>query len=104
MDDIIEAAREGDLSEVQRLVGQDAGLLNARSEINRWTPLIVASVEGHVEVVRWLLDQNAAMHEGNVFGFTALFVASCNGHTAVVRLSWRGGPIQALPATVVSLL
>jgi ankyrin repeat protein len=53
------AARGGDLAEVERLVGQDPGLLdtpNAHSE----TPLMHASREGHVGVVRWLLDHGAA--------------------------------------------
>jgi uncharacterized protein len=50
------AAREGDQAEVERLVGEDPGLLNA-SDARGWTPLRLASAEGHVGVVRWLLDQ-----------------------------------------------
>jgi hypothetical protein len=56
------AARGGDLAEVQRLVRQDARLLNARDAFLR-TPLMEASYEGHMEVVRWLVDQGAALND-----------------------------------------
>jgi hypothetical protein len=36
------AARAGDRAEVQRLVGQDPGLLNAKDDLG-WTPLMSAS-------------------------------------------------------------
>jgi hypothetical protein len=83
--DISGAAEAGDLAEVQRLVGQDPRLLNARDHIER-TPLMRASAEGHVEVVRWLVDRGAALDERTRFGWTALGLASSRGLTPVVRL------------------
>jgi uncharacterized protein len=85
MADIWEAAREGDLAEVQRLVGHDPGLLNA-TDGGGMTPLICASDWGHVGVVRWLLDQGAAIDEWDDEGGTALGLACYNADTPVVRL------------------
>jgi uncharacterized protein len=80
------AAMEGDLAEVQRLVGEDARLLNAKDR-QAWTPLMLASREGHVGVVRWLVvERGAAVGEPSQNGYTALSMASLGGHTPVVRL------------------
>jgi ankyrin repeat protein len=67
MDDIWEAAGAGDLAEVQRLVGQDPGLLHS-GDANGRTPLMHASREGHVKLVQWLLDQGAAINEQDFSG------------------------------------
>jgi ankyrin repeat protein len=83
---IWDAAEAGDLSEVERLVGQDPSLLDARDD-NGWTPLLWASVAGHVGVVRCLLHHGAAVDERNIEGRrTALWAACGLGHTPVVRL------------------
>jgi uncharacterized protein len=79
------AAREGDLSEVQRLVGQDPGLLDARDDAGN-TPLLHASSEGHVGVVRWLLDEGAAINQQQDRMRTALWCACSDGHAPMVRL------------------
>jgi ankyrin repeat protein len=88
--DIWDAAEAGDLGEVQRLVGDDPGLLNAKDPLT-YTPLMHASREGHVGVVRWLVDQGAALDERHRDGYTALGLASSGGHTPVVRLLLEGG-------------
>jgi ankyrin repeat protein len=84
MDGIWGAASEGDLGEVEWLVGHDPSLLDARTRDGR-TPLIVASENGHIGVVRWLLDRGAAI-DGDDYGCTALYLASCAGYTPVVAL------------------
>jgi ankyrin repeat protein len=53
-------AEAGDLAEVQRLVGEDPGLLNARDN-RSLTPLMCAASKGRVGVVRWLLGKGAAL-------------------------------------------
>jgi ankyrin repeat protein len=83
--DIWDAAKAGELAEVERLVGQDPGLLDARNDYGQ-TPLIYASREGHFGVVRWLLDAGAAMDAQSYHGYTALTWACSGGHTPVVRL------------------
>jgi ankyrin repeat protein len=85
MDGIWLAAREGDLGEIERLVGEDPDQLDAGDGYG-WTPLMVAAAEGHVGVVRWLLDKGAAINERDRDGFTALWIAGCHGQSPVVRL------------------
>jgi uncharacterized protein len=85
MGDIWEAAKAGDLGEVERLVGHDPSLLDAKDGRGQ-TPLILSSEKGHVGVVRWLLDRGAALNERDDDGFTALYLASCYGRGPVVAL------------------
>jgi hypothetical protein len=75
MTHIWRAAHDGDLAEVERLVGLDPGLLDARYYDQGWTPLMFASREGHVGVARWLLDHGAAINERTDDGVTVLVLA-----------------------------
>jgi uncharacterized protein len=79
------AVQDGDVGETERLVGEDPGLLYARIS-DDWTPLMVASHYGHVEVVRCLLDKGAAINEVNGDRQTALYTACFKAKTSVVRL------------------
>jgi ankyrin repeat protein len=90
------AACDGDLAEVQRLVGQDPRLLDAKDGF-LCTPLIRAAGGGHVEVVRWLVDQGAALEEKSRDEWTAVYLASRDGHTAVVRLLLEKGADPTVP-------
>jgi ankyrin repeat protein len=91
MGDIWDAARAGDLSEITRLVGQDPGLLDAAQSPFGKTPLIYASVEGHVGVVRWMVDKGGAINKRDFAGWTALSFASSNSRLAVMRLLFEKG-------------
>jgi uncharacterized protein len=86
MVDIWHAARFGHLAEVQRLVGHDPGLLNARREGRGSTPLMLACHGGRVGVVRWLVDQGVAINEQDDGGVNALEEACRDGGPPVVRL------------------
>ena len=52
---------------------------------NGVTPLFVASHEGHVEVIRVLIDAGALINQAMNNGVTPIWVASHNGHMAIVR-------------------
>jgi ankyrin repeat protein len=84
MGDIWKAAREGDVAEVERILELNPRLLNAKSGIGM-TPLVWASVEGQVGVVRCLLDKGAAINDRSS-GATALWYACDSNHARVVRL------------------
>jgi hypothetical protein len=90
MVNIWRAAGAGDVGEVERLVGQDPGLLNAGDRLS-WTPLMWASREGHVGVVRCLAGKGAAVNERAEFGRTALWLACFHGSLAMVRLLVENG-------------
>ena len=50
--------------------------------------MYIASQEGHLEVVKTLLDSgaDAALHSENLGGMTPLQVATTAGHTEIVAL------------------
>ena len=50
-----------------------------------WTPLIAASQNGHLAVVRYLVEQGADMEKTNRDDWTPLMIASYCGHLEVMR-------------------
>jgi ankyrin repeat protein len=99
MDGIWLPAATGDLAEVERLVAQDPGLLDAKTTSSGWTALIFASQAGHVGVVRWLLDHGAAINDQAKYGETALWHACFKGRTPVVKLLLERGADPIIAAT-----
>jgi hypothetical protein len=83
--DIWRAAEAGDVGEVERLVRQDPGLLNAKG-LCSWTPLMYACRKGRLEVVRWLVANGAAIDHRAHGGSTALCQACVGGRAPVVML------------------
>jgi hypothetical protein len=86
MGDILRAAYEGDLDELERLVGLMPSLLKVTHDDDGATPLMLACEGGHVNVMRWLLDRGAAIHDRDCEGRTALHSMSNAGRLPVVRV------------------
>lgn len=55
-------------------------------ELGASTPLMEAAQEGHLDLVRYLLDASADVHAQTQTGDTALTYACENGHTDVADL------------------
>ncbi|KAJ3644215.1 hypothetical protein Zmor_026885 [Zophobas morio] len=59
--------------------------VNCTVKFDRSTPLIIASREGHVTVVKYLLKCEAKINRANKDGRTPLYVASSQGHEKIVE-------------------
>ena len=59
----------------QAMLGKEETDINAKGQDGN-TPLIAASVLGHTDIVKMLLEKNAAIDEKNQIGDTALFSAA----------------------------
>ena len=84
-----QAAFDGDIVRVQELLKSTP--VDEQESTFGATPLIIASENGHAEVVKLLLaagaDKDKAMHGGT----TPLYIASFNGHAEVVKLLLAAG-------------
>ena len=55
-------------------------------ELGASTPLMEASQEGHVNIVKFLLERGAKVHAETSTGDTALTYACANGHTLIASI------------------
>jgi ankyrin repeat protein len=67
-------------------VALDGNLSSNLANPNGWTLLMLAAVEGHVEIGRLLLEKGAKTALTNNKGQTALAIAQQKGHTAFAEL------------------
>ena len=81
---IHDAAKSGDLDQVQLLVVQ--GVDVNEKAIRDETPLIIASLAGKGEIVNYLLQRGADINARSASGLTALHAAAYAGHTEIVSL------------------
>ena len=72
-------------------------LIEADGDVNQHsnrdaTPLFIASMKGHIDIVRLLLQQpNIGIHKKTTIGDTAIGMATQNNHTDVVQLLTNAG-------------
>ena len=81
---IHEAARSGDLEQIQHLVIRGTGVNEKTSQDE--TPLIIAALAGQGEIASYLLQRGADIDARNLGGLTALHAAAYAGHADIVAL------------------
>ena len=87
--ELLEAARNGDLIKVQTLLEKGANP-NAKDDDGK-TPLHNAVKEGHVEIVKLLLEHGANPNAQDDGGLTPLHSAAFHGYVEIVKLMLEHG-------------
>ena len=84
MGDLYNAAREGDLEAVRRLLDRGADVNEADDDGG--TPLFIASMYGYKEVCKLLLERGANVDQAKDTGETPLYRASREGYADICKL------------------
>jgi len=85
MEDIHQAATEGNLERVQEFLNTTPSLVDSRN-ISQWTPLHCVALKGHMEIALLLLNNGANVGADNQHQHTPLHYAVHNGHGNVTLL------------------
>lgn len=94
--ELCEAARDGDLSIVEKLLGADPKSVDVRDENGR-TPLHWACQSGHTPVVKYLLEHGADANAKLEDNTTPLFICLRGRHPEAVRtLIENGADVNAM--------
>src|SRR5580658_2799812 len=89
------AAKAGNLSEVKRLLDSKEASIEDRDTKLGPTALIVAAQNGHLEIVKELLNRGANIEAKENYGFTALLRAARGDYTEIlIELLNRGANIE----------
>eukprot|EP00300_Choanocystis_sp_HF-7_P014674 c18769_g1_i2.p2 GENE.c18769_g1_i2~~c18769_g1_i2.p2 ORF type:complete len:112 (+),score=25.40 c18769_g1_i2:202-537(+) len=73
--------------------------ISSTHECIKWTPLVLAAVNNHIEVVRLLIQLKANVNCADNNGWTPLYIAARCGHFAVVQeLLDHGGNVNVFDA------
>jgi ankyrin repeat protein len=87
----LNAADTGNVAEVNKILQKNPKLINITDRGRDFdgefkTALIMATINGHTEVVRLLLSKGADMNKPAHFGFTPLWYAAEEGHLDIAKL------------------
>jgi ankyrin repeat protein len=83
--EILQAAKNGDLAKIRKLVELQPSLMKVVDDEGS-SPLHMAAGAGHLESVKFLLDQGAQVDPRDEDGETPLFLAAPYGHGEVAAL------------------
>lgn len=75
---------EGNIKELKKLKKRDANIIFAKTNDGN-TPLLIAAMYGHLEIVKRLLQNGANITEKNAHGATILHCAAVNGHLEILQ-------------------
>ena len=96
--DLLFASYHGDLAEIVYLFYKSIPNVNVKGN-NNVTPLILASQQGKLDVVEFLLKKGARVNDVMTDGKTALLMACKNGHTEIVKRLMEKGANQFLKSS-----
>lgn len=89
-EEIVEAAKNGDLETVKEILAQDPLKLNALDE-EKYTPLHWACMRAHWDVTQYLIEQGAVLNIQGGDGGTPLNWAAHHDNVEIVQLMIRKG-------------
>lgn len=93
---LLKAANSGRLTAVVKWLESGADI-DCRNRTDGFTALILASKNGHMDIVGFLVDHGANINKVGKRAITALMVAAENGHLDVVKyLVEKGANIHAV--------
>ena len=94
---LVEAARDGDVAEVRRLIASGADLNGAEETVFDCTALHEAAYNGHVDCVRVLVEGGASVDKRDRFGLTPLHWAASRKHCEIVTyLLEKGASVNSM--------
>ena len=82
---IHQAVQQGDIAAVRAILAEKPEMLESRNDGNL-TPLILASLHGQKEIVRYLLEKGADLNATDNEGSNVLHNAAASGHEDIIAL------------------
>lgn len=83
-------AKIGDAKKMKTLLELSPWLVNSKDAYG-WTPLQIAALMGHKQVVELLIEMGAHVNEADRFGFTALHLAALRKNNEIYKLLVKNG-------------